>query len=306
MPPCGDGQPFTFDTTEPTPPDPTDTDGIVPEAVAGNLNDVAWTPPTAGNPDGTLFVEITSLDTTPIRGQYRRNENLDLPGYTAYSRQEDPLDRMFIGMVAQSADGGVMGALVMDGGQFTKYFGGTFFEQTDTYTAHDLEQPDHGLVSYAGDYVGMLNLEAPRPNEALPIPLGVDPALWPEQATRVSGQIFLNADFADNTVNGAIYDRVAVDYAAPLPDIFLIPTDIAAAGTFGGDTVDGEQVDVGDYAGVFGGTGATSVAGGLFLNGDFIDTIGGVGVTNENEYGIFVLNMCGQPGGAAICGVVNP
>jgi hypothetical protein len=303
---CGDGQPFTFGTADPTDPDPDAPTGIVPESVAGNLSDANWTPPTAANPDGTLIVEISALDTTPVRAEYTRNPNLDVPGYTAYSQQEDPLDRMFIAMVAQSADGSVTGALVMDGGQFNKYFGGIHFEQNGRYTPHVPEQPNNGLVSYAGSYVGMLNGDAPRPNEALPVDPGTDPALVPGQAIRVEGQVFLNVDFADNMVNGVIYDRTAIDIAAGLPDVVLIPTEVAAAGTFEGTAENPEQEEIGSYAGVFGGVGATSVAGGIYLNGDFIQEINGFVIDNEEEYGLFVLNQCGLSGDAAICDNVNP
>lgn len=295
---CGDGQPFDFGVPNTPVPETPSANGI-PEKLGGNLEAVSYVP--NASTGGSLSVTITSLDTTPLVAAYTRNAALDVPGYTAFSIQEDPLDRMFIAMIARSADGTVQGALVQDGGQFTKYFGGTSYSQIGAYSPHVPSQPNSGLVSYAGDYVGTLNGGAPRPNEALPIPPGTNPANFPEQPLRITGQVFINADFTDNTVNGAISDRELIDLNVAIPDVFLIPTAIATNGVFYGDVEDLAQTNVGNYGGTFGGIGATAVAGSIRLTGDFIPTF-----DREEEYGIFVLTQCGQTGDAPICDAVNP
>lgn len=290
---CGDGQPFTFGNTtdDPVIDDPTDVNGI-PESVAGNLQFLSYDPFFH-----TLEVEITSLDVPAPNPMYNRDARLDLPGYEAYSYQDDPLDRMFIAFVAQSNDGELIGGVVMDGGQFNKFFGGSYFERNGPYSN---ATANGGLVSYAGTYVGITNIDAPG-NELLPVDPGTDPDILPSQGTRVTGDIFINADFNDNTINGAISNRVLVDYAQAIPTVYLIPTDISSEGTYAGVVENPAQIVIGSYAGTFGGIGATSTAGGIHLDGDFVP-----GVVNEEEYGVFVLTQCGQAGDAAICDAVNP
>lgn len=290
---CGDGNPL-FDEdggAPPAPPGPTDP--AIPEAVAGNLGAATFVPPSAGNPDGSLRVRITALDAPDVTAGYARAAGLDVPGYTAYAIQDDPLDRLFVGMGAESGDGALEGVLVVGGGQFNTYFGGVDYGRTGPYSGAS------GLVSYAGTYVGMLNV-----NVSLPVPPGTDPAVVPGQPLRVTGDVFLNADFADNSVNGAIFNREIADggVSLTLVDIVLVPTDIDATGRFAGAVERfGEPGSViGSHAGVFGGTGATSVAGGVRLDGDFIDE-----VDDEEEYGLFVLDQCGQAGTPAICGIVD-
>ena len=285
---CGDGNPFVFGVTETPIKPPVISDSGVPEKVQGNVGSVTFV---AGAP--TITVQITSLDQGTFDAVHNRNPALNVPGYQAYTYQDDPLDRMFVAIVAESRDAAIQAATVMDGGQFTKFFGGTGVTQIGTYGA------DTGLVSYAGTYAGLSNINAPGA-ELLPVPPGTDPAILPAQPTRVTGDVFINADFTDNTINGAITNRELTEYGTAIPDIFLIPGDIAADGTFEGSVEIGAQTGVGNYAGVFGGTGATSVGGGVLLDGDFIP-----GVENEQEYGIFVLAQCGTPGDAPICAGVN-
>ena len=298
---CGDGQPFDFGVVDPVDPPLTPEEVEEQAAIAASI---------AGDVDGgtysiaaqTLTVRIT-LDTTPIDAVYTRNAALDVPGYIAFSVQEDPLDRIFIGMAARSADNSVEGVLAMDGGQFNRFFGGTTFRQIGDYTEAPSTAPN-GLVSYAGNYVGMLNLPATANNIGLPIPPGTDPSLDPRQAMRVTGQVFINADFADNVVNGGVYNRVSPDGNVVLEDLSLIVSEIDSSGRFLGTVELFNAVDekIGDYGGTFGGLGASGVAGGIHLDTDFIE-----GVENEQEYGIFVLTQCGLAGdGGAICDGVQP
>ena len=132
---------------------------------------------------------------------------------------------------------------------------------------------------------------------------GSDPSLIPSQASRVTGQIFINADFADNAVNGGVYNRTNIDRNEALTDIALIVSDIDSTGRFLG-TVElrGGDASIGSYGGTFGGLNASGVAGGIHLDGDFIEN-----VQREEEFGIFVLTQCGQTGDTgAICNGVRP
>ncbi len=273
--------------------------GQIPAAVSGNLTQVTYVPG-----DDTITVTLDSLDTTPVSATYMRNPDLDVPGYEAYSVQEDPLDRMFVGLLARAPDGTSEGGVIADGGQFNRVFGGAFYRRVGTYSPYVPTQPDQGLVSYAGTYAGLSNINAPRPGEILPVPDGIDGSIIPGQPARVTGEVFLNADFSDNTVNGAIYNhRELAELAGglPLPDVVLVVTDIASNGSFAGDAENPEEVVIGDYGGAFGGVGATSVAGAIRIE-NYLDS-----VDNEIEWGTFVLARCGTPGDAGpICDLVDP
>lgn len=269
--------------------------------MADDLNSVSY-----DHASGVLLIDLAALDRTNIdypEVEYDRNPALDVPGYVAYSYQDDPLDRMSVAIVAESYDGAVQAVVAMDGGQFTKYFGGTYYGRNEDFTA---PSPD-GLVSYAGTYAGISNLDAAG-NELL-VPSGTpDPAILPSQPAQVAGEVFLNADFGDGSVNGAITNRtwVNLDPAAvaligsTLPNVFLIPANITADGTFEGAVENAEQEALGTYGGIFGGDGATAVAGSIFIENYLED------IDNENEFGIFVLMQCGQPGDAPVCVDANP
>lgn len=300
---CGDGQPFNFGAADnaDTPDSDTPSDTYIPAALADDLNSVSY-----DHASGVLLIDLAALDRTNIdypEVEYDRNPALDVPGYVAYSYQDDPLDRMFVAIVAESYDGAVQAVVAMDGGQFTKYFGGTYYGRNEDFTA---PSPD-GLVSYAGTYAGISNLNAAG-NELL-APSGTpDPAILPSQPAQVAGDVFLNADFGDGSVNGAITNRtwVNLDPAAvavigsTLPNVFLIPTNITADGTFEGAVENAEQEGLGTYGGIFGGDGATAVAGSIFIE-NYLE-----GIDSENEFGIFVLMQCGQPGDAPVCVDANP
>ncbi|WP_281984003.1 thymidylate synthase [Thalassorhabdomicrobium marinisediminis] len=284
----------------------------IPLALADNLQSVAYVPGTGSDP-GTLSVDMLALDRTdsdiPLQ-DYTPNAALTAlaPGYEVFSYQDDALDRMFVAIVAQSNDGSVLGAVVMDGGQFTKFFGGGFYATDGDYTPGSGPN-DTGLVSYAGTYAGLSNLNADG-NELMTPPPGTDPALLPDQPAQITGDIFLNADFGDNQVNGAIYNRAFVNLdpalqaligGNELEDVYLIPADITDEGTFFGTAENPAQEGIGSYGGTFGGTEAAGVAGVVHLDGDTIP-----GIENEDEFGVFVLTQCGQPGEDPVCAAVNP
>jgi hypothetical protein len=271
----------------------------IPESLARNITGAAYDADAE-----TLELQISGLDTTPIVATYTRIAKLDLPGYQAFKVQEDALDRMFIALAAESQDGSVRAVTAADGGQFNRYFAGGYYERDGGFDRPAIGTgPAAGQVSYAGDYAAVTNIGAPGNPDVIPVPPGTDPSVIPEQPARVSGDIFLNANFADNLVNGSIYNRVLVDGGFQLADVVLLPADITADGTFSGTAegrIPNENEVGGTYGGVFGGTDSASVAGVVALT-EFEDDF-----DNEQEHGVFVLTQCGLPGDAKICDTVAP
>ncbi|WP_456387647.1 thymidylate synthase [Profundibacter sp.] len=280
-------------------PDPDAVPNAIPEVLRENLREATYN---AGA--GTLTLDLSSLDAGPITAAYNRNAGLDIGPYQAYTRQDDPLDRHFTALVAQSIDPdrSVRAGAVADGGQFNTYFPGGFYERDGNFTPPNAAA---GLVSYAGTYAAVTNMNAPGADLlAIPGP-AVDASRRPRQSARVEGHIFLNAEFGDNTVNGNIINRTLVDYAIALPNIVLIPTDIDANGEFLGTTEYPDRTVNGDYGGIFGGTDASAVGGVVSLNS--IDGPGDpLGFVDEEERGVFVLIQCGLPGEDPICANVRP
>ena len=300
---CGDGQPFEFggEVVDPG-EDNSGSTNEVPEAIARNLDLVSGS---AG--DASVTVQVTGLDGPAVPVSFARNANLDVPGYLAYTYQDDRLDRFFVAMVQNSADGAMLGSAVISGGQFNEYYGGTYYERITGYT------PETGQVSYAGSYVGLTNLNL-RGDQLIAVLPGDDPAVWPLQPFIISADIFINANFDEPTriANGAIYNRIIVDtdlIAAngnqpsadgELLDLALTQAAIDADGNFTGQVVLPDRTVVGTYSGQFGGLNGSSVSGGLFLDGDWWDA-----ADNENEIGLFVLNQCGEAGDDPICAGLN-
>lgn len=290
--------------------DPEDTEeqaeaSTINEALASNVSNVSK--PGAD----TITVEIFALDGTPLTNSFTRNAALDTAGYMAYTAQEDPLDRMFIALAAESLDGSVHAGVAIDGGQFNYFHGGGYYQRDGGFNAPSIGNgPGEAQVSYAGNYAAVTNISSSEGADLLPIPPGVDPDDLPDlpgQPSRIEGTIFLNANFADNAVNGEIYNRVLISpidntTTLVLDDLTLVVSDIDENGEFFGDVEMSGEVgsDVGDYGGIFGGNGATSVAGIVSVS-DHIDD-----VENEQEYGVFVLTQCGQPNDAAVCDIVAP
>ena len=284
------------------PADPTTGNDDVPEDLAQNLDAVEFN----ASAD-TLVISIGGLDSGSETSTYSRTPSLDVPGFVAFSKQDDPLDRFFVAFAKQSPDGTSQAFAISDGGQFNRYFGGTRFERIGGY-----EQPTSGLVSYAGEYAGTTNLGELNTAELLPVPAGLSDGVLPRAPARVRGNIFLNVDFSESKINGEIYDRELLradgtvvasfssdnngDSIVDMPNITLIASDINADGTFTGALEDTEtENSVGNYGGTFGGNGATSVAGAVKLD-RFSNAY-----DNEEEYGAFALGRCGTAGASAIC-----
>ncbi|MBA85356.1 thymidylate synthase [Thalassobius sp. S69A] len=267
----------------------------VPDDLKGNVEAVSYN---ANNE--TLTLRLNGLDGGPQDLVYTRNAALDVDGYEAYTYQDDPLDRHFTALVAQSNDGSVIAGAVADGGQFNRYFGGGFYQRSGRY---DPPTGASGQVSYAGTYAGVTNLDAPG-DDLLPTPAGTDPAILPAQSARVEGDIFLNVSFNDNAVNGGVYNRRFIDdQTITLPDVVLVNTTIDEEGVFYGEVeFDGTINGVGNYGGIFGGTDAAAVGGTVVLE-DIDNNI--YGWTGDEEIGVFVLTQCGQAGDADQCDDVN-
>lgn len=304
---CADGgNPLVGSTEGETDTDTTTDTAGISDTLTKNLVSIS-------DPDGSqVLVNIASLDGTPLEATFVRRSDLDTSGYVAYALQEDPLDRLFIALTATSNDNSTRAAIVHSGSQFNRYLDGGFYERIGPYNAPFVSDgPGEGQVSYAGTYAGVTNIvPAARGAGLLPIPGTVDPNTLPdlpEENVRVNALIFFNANFADNAINGEIYNR---DLIAPSdgsvisrqPNIELIVTDITENGDFLGNAeiAGAVGVDVGDYGGIFGGTDAASVSGVVILE-DFNENL-----EDEEEIGIFVLTQCGQDGDSALCDIVEP
>ncbi|KXF91734.1 hypothetical protein [Phaeobacter inhibens] len=291
---CGGGT-NPFDTDDST-DGGTTTDPIVPEVLASDVDSVAYDAAA-----GTLVISGLSLDDTPFSASYRRRPALDRQGYEAYTAQDSSLDRHVTAYVREIEDG-AFAVAVATGGQFSYYFAGTSYGRRGGYSAPTGDVASGGVVSYAGTYVGLMNI-AGDGGDLLPVTPGTPSDIRPAQTAEVTGDAFVNADFGDNIVNGTIYNRQIEPTsagAAPqtLLTLDLAPTDIAANGTFTGtasQVVNSTRTNVGTYGGIFAGTDATSVAGSVFAQ-NHVEGIDGI-----EEYGIFVLGQCGTADSSAVC-----
>ncbi|SHK99411.1 hypothetical protein SAMN05444414_103217 [Roseovarius marisflavi] len=300
----------TGTVTDPDAPVTTTTPVTVSAVLAGNVQSISFDPGTQ-----TLSIDGLNLDEVPVTATYRRRPGLDQPGYLAFTAQDDPLDRHFTAFAAQSNNSGsVRAGVVGSSGPRNRFFAGTFFERDGDYTPPDVTSTT-GLVSYAGSYVGVTNRGSTTGSDLLPVPAGTPDELLVSQISRtVTGQVFLNADFADNSVEGNIFGRSIAESGQELPSLVLVASEIAANGTFNG-TVEYDLRDPrsaadvptpnGSYGGVFGGPGADGVAGAINLT-DFDGVGDPLGFENELETGIFVLDQCGQAVSSPICASVNP
>lgn len=283
---CSGGNPFVEETN-------VDPNAGIPEALTNNLQGITYDPVAQ-----TLVVRGIALDNTPIDAVYTRKPALDRAGYEAYTVQDSSLDRHTT-VYVRDIDG-TRATVAVGGVQFETYFSGTVYARNGAYDP-PATTAGNGLVSYAGGYVGMLNGPGVE-NDLLPVTPGTPDDVRPRQSAVVTGNTFVNADFAQNVVNGTVYDRVAALRSGNLTlnTIALEPSAIdPTTGAFTGNVT--QNLDVkGTYGGIFGGTDASVVAGSLFFE-DHID-----GVENEEEYGMFVLSACNTPNAAPICTQPNP
>jgi len=227
-----------------------------------------------------LTVQIT-LDDDDTQQSY--GTGAAFGDYRVYTLQNDlEASRYFTAFSGVSDDESVQAVVVMDGGQFNRFFGGATASQI-SYVA-----PTGGISNYAGDYVGLLNIGPVAPGGGV---IDSDSSV-PRIASTVTGEVFLQADFTDSAVNGAIYNRsVDIGFGPDdMPELVLVVGDIGADGGFGGDIELLTQDGVGSYSGVFGGTNAASAAGVVELTAGFLPgPIPADG--NEREFGIFILDQ---------------
>ena len=272
-------------------------ENVIPADLAKNLKAVKFIPASGGNP-AQLTVEMFAIDTSPFTAEYIRNPALDVPGYTAFSVQEDPLDRMFVALVAQGGNGDVQAGAVADGGQFNRFFSGTYYSRESGASS----VPTTGQVSYAGKYAGITNTGGP-----LPVPPGTPDEVIPGEPRRTTGDVFMNVNFDDNAVNGSVFNRRFVGRGGALESIALTVSDLDDNGEFLGevefDNTPDEQI--GTYGGIIGGDDGSAMAGVIFLDNIFV-TDDPRNDDFDNEVGVFVLPRCGTPGAPPICDNVNP
>lgn len=307
---CGGGSnPFTPDPAAPDPgtggdDDNPTSDAGIPTALAGDLTRLNYNAATE-----TLTVEGLTLDGSPNPVTYQRRPGQDRNGYEAYTYQDDGLDRHYTIYVAQSNnDAAVRAGAAMSPGPRNRSFGGGFYERDGAYS------PASGQVSYAGNYVGLTN-GAGSGEDLTPQPPTTEPELGIPQAGEITGRVFINANFENGNLEGNITNRELVEGGIPLPSIVLVHTPISSDGTFVGQAeyeqgdFPGENVigqKIGDYGGIFGGTNASGVAGVIHLE-EFDGPNNPLGFETEEEYGVFVLDQCGQPVEDAVgCAGTNP
>ncbi len=115
------------------------------------------------------------------------------------------------------------------------------------------------------------------------------------------GQIFLNVDFADNTVNGNVSDRTLVDTEPPCRRSYWSKATSRQMARFWAmsNMTATQRRSIGAFGGVFGGTDAAAVGGVISLDQFFDDA--GIANNAERERGVFVLIQCGQPGDDPAC-----
>ncbi|WP_390910593.1 thymidylate synthase [Pseudosulfitobacter sp. SM2401] len=278
---CGSGgsNPFSaVDSSTPTTGTPTTT-STVPTSVSNDLTSFTF--------DGsTLTVTGPGFDGDGPELTYTRKAGLDVPGYVAFAAQDDALDDHFTAY-AQTI-GSATAVLTTSGGSLGYFEGGASYTRTGSYekpTGDDI--PTAGLVRYAGNYVGLSNVDGPGGDLITP-PVGIPDEVLPGQAGLVTGNIIINVGFDDNELKGLIYQREITTAGGVLdmPDIILVPTSIDDNGTFSGEAQVGTQT-AGAYGGIFAGDNSEGMAGGVHLSDHFLD-----GTTAEEEYGIFVLGQC--------------
>ncbi|MEX0304270.1 MAG: thymidylate synthase [Leisingera sp.] len=259
--------------------------------MANDVESVAYDPA-----NQTLTVTGVGLDETPFTATYVRKPALDRVGYEAYTVQDNALTEHSTAYVRQTEGG--YAAVVVTGGQFGTYQGGTTYGRTGSFDAPDTSNPG-GIVSYAGTYVGLLNIDGDGGDLITPTP-GTPTEILPGQSAEITGDIFINADFTQNNeVKGRIYNRQITDQTGTVvEDLNLVNTAIESNGSFTG-AVEQDGTNRGEYGGVFSGTDAAAVAGSVHAT-NHIAAFTGNTVPIE-EYGVFVLGSCDGASPDPVC-----
>ncbi|MEM7597501.1 MAG: thymidylate synthase [Pseudomonadota bacterium] len=279
-------------------------DDDIPDDIKGDIANVVFDADA-----GTLVVTGLTLDETPIDATYTRAPALDKNGFLAYTAQDSSLDRHFTAFVAQGTS--VTAFTAGSPLPRNRTFKGAFFDRDGAYDPPEVTATA-GLVTYSGTYVGVVNSGGVGSDL---ISTTITPTvLQPIQSFTTQGDVLINADFADNNVEGNIFNRELQDtegnLITELPSIVLITTDIDQNGSFTGNVeydildprgnTDGAFIDVGAYAGVFGGEDASEIAGGIDLT-EFDGRADPLGFENELESGAFILNACTPASTDPVC-----
>jgi len=246
------------------------------------------------------FKVITSNAGTPADLTDDITYNAFVEGYTTFTQQNDALGRHSTAFVASRA--GLQAGVVMTGGQFNKFFSGTFYERDGAFVA-----PSRFDVTYHGNYAAGINVAGPV-TDLKPLTGTVDPDINPpQQSGYVRGLMFVNVDLNDMSVEGGIYNRTAVldQISTPFNDdpgylglgnIVLVEGTLADDGSFAGKIEnEGNTLTIGDFAGIIGGDAGQALAGGTRFE-TFTDAY-----ENEIEYGVFVLDICEVGDTGTIC-----
>ncbi len=298
------GNPWIEPTDGETPDNGTPSNPLavtVPPEVAVNLKSIAY----SSSNGGSLTVNLDGLGGGPTSVPFKRAKSLDIAGYQAYSYQGSALLRKHLAYVATSKRGNILAAVDADGGQFNRKHGGGTFQRLKPYAPPVASSAnDYGEFSYAGTYAGVF-LPGPATSKDLP------PGLSPYTPMPVRGDILITGNFADNLIDGGVDNRYIYTYKGKKFDfngdgkvnsddqllaITFAETKIAADGTFLGDVefFGKPKSPIGAFGGLFGGVGATDVAGVT----EFNPVEGNTGIW---EYGVFNLPKCGTAGQAKLC-----
>lgn len=278
-------------------------DGDVPAEIAKDLRAVTYSPANGGK----LTVDIDGLVGSGQEVTFLRAAALDVGDYEAYRYQENGLQRSYLALVSQNARKNLQVVGVSDGSQFNRNFGGANYTRLDVYKAPDVSGGgDAGQFSYAGTYAGIF-ATGNATNPALPSGLSAN------STYRVEGDMVMTANFANSLVEGGVDNRWLLDSKGnaidfnedgeiddedKLPAIAFPEMEITEDGTFLGKVEIGTGSpqagsEIGNVGGLFGGNGATDVAGAIVINP--------LGQDSETEIGIFNLPRCGTQGDSPIC-----
>ncbi len=320
---CG-GNPFV------APVDPVDpVDPEVPVPATGNENVVEDLRGFAYN-GSTLSIDMAGVSSSGQFGTFNRKPSMDIPRhgthprYLAYEFQETNMTRSYLAYVAENQRESLLAVASADGGQFNEHNGGGGWVRLTGYSRPNIANspspspgPEAGTFSYYGAYAGIFVPGfndpdgTPRPDSQIP-----------GEPLSVRGLIQVNAQFTNTSsgdpevVEGSITGRTLHDRdgsrilgfnlsdgaggfttidTTNLPDLVLRETEISENGTFLGDVqFQGTDQSIGSFDGAFGGTGASDVAGVIWVNP----------IPNQNgifEYGAFNLPRCDLAGASPIC-----
>jgi len=215
----------------------------------------------------TLRVQI-ALDGPNALQTYEMVDDPRPDDYQKYTFAASERNRAYTALAGRSSGGEVTAVVAMDSGQFNRFFAGaTVIQDQEAFS-----RPTAGTASYLGDYVGLIKIGTET------------------EPSEVRGLVFLNANFADNKVEGEMTDRVVVVGSAELDDLIFVNSDIKSDGIFGGGIELDDNSPIGAYGGAFGGSSAGFVGGTVNVSGDL-----GGGLTGD-EFGIFVIETCGAVG----------